>query len=55
MFVIFDFDESLIIASAVSNELNLSDDHDRDDEEKDESFLFFKKLLLDVERAQKSQ
>lgn len=55
MFAVFDFDESLIIVSAVSNELDLNDDHDKNNEEKDESFLFLKKLLLDVERAQESQ
>ncbi len=55
MFIVFNFNESLIIASAALNGLDISGAHDKDGEEKDESFLFFKKLLLDAERAQESQ
>ena len=51
IFVVFTFCRSLITALILLNELDLSDSRRRDDEEKDENFLFFEKLMLSVEEA----
>lgn len=50
IFTVFNI-ESLITTSVFLNKLNLSDSHSEDSKDEDKRFLFFKKLLLNVEEA----
>ena len=51
IFVVFAFYRSLIIALILLNEFNLNNSYSRGDREEDKSFLFFKELMLNIERV----
>lgn len=57
IFAIFVFSKlSITVPVSISlNELDLNNSRNKDDKKKNKNFLFFEKLILDVEITQKSQ
>lgn len=49
------FDEQQLTFSNIFNKLNFTRRNDRTDDEKDDDFLIFEELLLDVKKAQEKQ